>query len=186
MTPTASGPPDTKDVLLTTARLTLRLLTVNDADALYQVFADQYARRFYPQMSERGFTVRWIQKNLERYETESVGLWALCLRTSRELVGDCGLTWQRVEATRELEVGYHIRADQRVQGLATEAVHACVAYGFEKLHPTRIVSIVHPDNTASRAVAEKVHRHSGTFDRDGEQYSLFYTTLEDHVAVSSG
>ena len=167
------------------ARLALRLFTMDDADALYRVFADQHARRFYPQMSERAFAVRWIQKNLERYETERVGLWALCLRTSRELVGDCGLTWQRVEATRELEVGYHIRADQRGHGLATEAAHACVAYGFEMLHPTRIVSIVHPDNSASRAVAEKVHRHRGTFDRDGEQYSLYYTTSEDHVAVSS-
>ncbi len=81
-------------------------------------------------------------------------------------------------------MGYHIRADQRGQGLAKEVVHACVAYGFEMPHPTRIVSIVHPDNTTSHA-AEKVHRHSGTFDRDGEQYSLYYTTSEDHVAVSS-
>ena len=40
-------------------------------------------------------------------------------------------------------------------GLATEAATAARDYGFDRLGLTRLVSIIHRDNLASRRVAEK-------------------------------
>ena len=48
-------PQRTGDVVLTTPRLSMRQFTEDDLDALFAVFADHYARRFYPQMTERAF-----------------------------------------------------------------------------------------------------------------------------------
>jgi ribosomal-protein-alanine N-acetyltransferase len=42
------------------------------------------------------------------------------------------------------------------QGLATEAARAILKYGFEKLHLSRLICLIDPNNLASRNVAEKI------------------------------
>ena len=71
--------------------------------------------------------------------------------------GDCGLSLQDVEGVSELEVGWHVRADQRRRGLATEAGRACLDWGMRRTDYPRIVSLVHVENPASSAVAQRVH-----------------------------
>ncbi len=167
------------EAVVETERLFLRPFTVEDDDALLHVFADADAQRFYPQMAKADMAAKWIQRNLERYEADGVGLWALCLRETRELVGDCGLVYQTVEERRELEVAYHVRADQRRRGLATEAARACLDHGFGTLDCLQIVSMVHPENHASKAIAQRVHRNQRRFLRLGDRYYLFYTTRDE-------
>ena len=165
--------------LLETERLGLRLLRQGDAAALAQVFADPYAKRFYPGWSDISVAEKWIAKNLQRYQEDGFGLWAVCLKSSGEMIGDCGLMYQTVETLREVEVGYHLRADHRGKGLATEAAHACLDYGFARLECERLVSMVHPANDASRRVAARIHLRSRRFERQGELYYLFYTDRPD-------
>ncbi|HEU4334778.1 MAG TPA: GNAT family N-acetyltransferase, partial [Candidatus Eisenbacteria bacterium] len=116
--------------MIETPRLRLRRFTRDDADALFEVFADPEARRFYPEMEERSAVERWIEKNLLRYEEHGFGLWAMIERESGRLVGDCGLSYQDVEGVSELEVGYHLLAAERRKGYATEAARACLDHGF--------------------------------------------------------
>ncbi len=169
----------TSETVVQTERLVLRPFTLEDRDPLLKVFADVDAQRFYPEMAKADMATKWIQRNLERYETDGVGLWALCLRETRELVGDCGLVYQTVEEHRELEVAYHVHADQRGRGLATEAARACLDHGFGTLDCTQIVSMVHPNNQASKAVAQRVHRNVRRFLRLGDRYYLFCTTRDE-------
>jgi len=79
----------------------------------------------------------------------------MVLKSSGELIGDCGLTVQDVEGASEIEIGYHVRRDHWGQGFATEAARACRDYGFAHLGVSRLVSIIRPENLASRRVAEK-------------------------------
>jgi len=162
-------------VILETDRVTLRPFHPNDEAALVRVFDDAYARRFYPDMADMAGARRWIAKNLERYATDEFGLWALCLRSTGELVGDCGLTNQAVEQATEVEIGYHLRADHRGRGLVTEAALACMHHGFMTVGATRLVSMVHPENPASMGVARRIHQHTRRFERLGDLYHLFYT-----------
>ena len=71
-------------------------------------------------------------------------------------LGDCGLTWQSVNGERRLEVGYHVRADQQGRGYATEAAAACRDLARDRALADQLVAIIHPENTASRRVAEKI------------------------------
>ena len=73
-----------------------------------------------------------------------------------EFVGDCGLTWQPVNGRRELEVGFHVRADRQGQGLATEAARAVVAHARAGLGLRRLVSIHVVGNEASARVMVKL------------------------------
>ncbi len=94
-------------------------------------------------------------RNLRRYATEGHGLWAMVLKETGELIGDCGLTLQDVDGAYEMEIGYHVRRDLWRQGLATEAARACRDHGFRAFPVERLASIIRVENTPSRRGAEK-------------------------------
>jgi len=73
-----------------------------------------------------------------------------------ELIGDCGITGQQVEGEHFYEIGYHLRRDFWGQGLATEAAIACRNWGFAHLKTERLISLIRPENLASRRVAERM------------------------------
>jgi RimJ/RimL family protein N-acetyltransferase len=80
----------------------------------------------------------------------------MVLKETGELVGDCGLIRQELDRTVEVEIGYHVRRDLWGRGMAPEAAAACRDYGFEMLRAKRLISLIRPENLASRRVAEKI------------------------------
>jgi RimJ/RimL family protein N-acetyltransferase len=102
----------------------LRAYTTADEAELFDMFADPYARRFYPEMVDRPKVRAWIEWNLHNYDEFGFGLWAMELKVDGQFVGDCGLTYQDVDGRRELEIGYHVVERERGKGYATEAAHA--------------------------------------------------------------
>lgn len=52
------------------------------------------------------------------------GLWAVCLKSTGEMIGDCGLALQTVNGTILLEIGCHIARRHQRRGYAKEAVQA--------------------------------------------------------------
>jgi RimJ/RimL family protein N-acetyltransferase len=141
--------------VLGTPRLILREFSTDDADASGNVLSDPETMRFYAAPLDRTGVDEWIARNRVRYAKDGHGLWAMILRTSGELIGDCGLVAQEVEGANEIEIGYHVRRDHWRKGLATEAARACRDFGFAHLPVERLISLIHPANLASRRVAEK-------------------------------
>lgn len=142
-------------MILETSRLRLREFSRDDADALALVISDPKTMRFYPAPFDQAGVEQWIERNLRRYVEYGHGLWAMALKSTGELIGDCGLTCQNVDGINELEIGYHVRRDLWRRGLATEAARACRDHGFDHLSAERIISLIRPENLASRRVAEK-------------------------------
>ncbi len=134
----------------------LRELTQADVAAVHAVLGDAETMSFYPHAFSIDETKKWIQWNLDGYQEHGHGLWALVLRETGELVGDCGLTIQHVDGDDMVEVGWHVRRDLWGRGLATEAAIACRDYGFESLELPFLISLVRPENIASCRVAEKI------------------------------
>jgi [ribosomal protein S5]-alanine N-acetyltransferase len=141
--------------ILETERLSLREFVPEDVDALALVLSDAETMRYYPAALDRAGVAAWIERNRRRYAEFGYGLWAMVLKSSGEVIGDCGLTQQNVDGTDEIEIGYHVRRDQWGQGYASEAARACQKYGFTRLGAERLISLIRPDNLASRRVAEK-------------------------------
>lgn len=145
-----------KSTIIETPRLQLRRMTQDDVPALLAVFGDPVVMRHYPAPFDVVRMQEWVDWNQRSYTDHGYGLWALILRATGDLIGDCGLVNQRVDGVSEIEVGYHLRRDFWGQGLATEAALGCLEYGFTTLDRRRFVSLIHPQNMASRRVAEKV------------------------------
>jgi [ribosomal protein S5]-alanine N-acetyltransferase len=141
--------------ILETTRLILRELTPEDADALARVISDPATMRFYVAPFDRSGVEQWIARNIRRYAANGHGLWAMILKGSGELIGDCGLTVQNVDGINEIEIGYHVRRDLWGQGLATEAARSCRDFGFAQIGVERLISLIRPENLPSRRVAEK-------------------------------
>ncbi len=133
----------------------LRTFVPEDVEALARVLSDAETMRYYPAPFDRAGVVEWIARNRQRYETHGHGLWAMALKATGELIGDCGLAPQHVRDRDEVEIGYHTRRDLWGQGLATEAARACRDWGFHNLAVDRLISLIRPENQPSRRVAEK-------------------------------
>jgi RimJ/RimL family protein N-acetyltransferase len=169
--------------VIETARLRLRPFTPDDEAALFEVFADPYARRFYPQMEDPANVRAWIEWNLRNYDDFGFGLWAMELKTTGAFIGDCGLTYQDVEGEPELEIGYHVLESERRRGFATEAARACLDYGFLNTAADSLCSTVVMANEASQIVAERIHTNKRTFQKRGETVWLFFTPRSSWLSL---
>ena len=80
------------------------------------------------------------------------------LRTTGEVIGDCGITRQPVGDREVLEVGYHLVRREWGRGLATEAARGCVSWAFDHTGTDDVYAIVRDTNLASMNVAIRLGR----------------------------
>ena len=125
-------------MIIETERLFLRKMDENDFDALYEVLADADIMQHYPYTFDENRVRNWIQRNIERYRIFGFGLWAVCLKETGEMIGDCGLTLQLIDGRIKPEIGYHIRANKQRNGYAKEAAIAVRDWTFNNT-PFQIV-----------------------------------------------
>ncbi len=140
--------------LIETARLLLRPLTPEDEVALAAVLGDAETMRWYPRPLNGDEVRKWIERQMGRYP-DGNGLLGLVEKQTGRLIGDCGPVWQEVEGRIELEIGYHVNRERWNQGFATEGARAVMDYAFRRFDVERVVSMIRPENTPSRRVAEK-------------------------------
>lgn len=140
---------------LETNRLILRDLRESDFAALYAVFSDPQTMQHYPAPFDEARVRRWIAINQERYRTFGFGLWAVVLRETGEVIGDCGVTMQNIHGQIKPEVGYHIGRPWQRQGYASEAAARCMDFIFESTPFGELYSYMKYTNAASYGVALK-------------------------------
>jgi RimJ/RimL family protein N-acetyltransferase len=143
-------------VILETERLVLREFKPEDTGALLSVLGDHVAMQYYPAPFCAEEVADWILRNRARYSDAGFGLWAMLLKASGELIGDCGVYVRDLEGQFEFELGWHVRRDLWARGYATEAARCCVAHAFRKLGAERVIALVRPENLSSCRVAEKL------------------------------
>ena len=59
----------------------------------------------YPVPFDEACTRRWIVRSLENYAQYGFGLWAVVLKETGELIGDCGLTLQNIDGKMLPKIG---------------------------------------------------------------------------------
>ena len=89
-------------------------------------------------------TMMWMRKQLRRYK--EFGLWAVLLRDTKEMIGQCGITMQEYRMTRVPEIGYLLAHDYWHKGYATGAAIACREYGLDTLKFDALYTIVRDTN----------------------------------------
>jgi [ribosomal protein S5]-alanine N-acetyltransferase len=141
-------------IRIETDRLVLQALTPADELSLAAVLSDQEAMIWYPRPYTAEEVRQWIERQIARYP-EGSGLLAMVERQTGKVIGDCGAVWQEVDGVMELEIGYHVNRERWNHGFATEAARAVMDYAFRRLNVNHLISMIRPENTPSRRVAEK-------------------------------
>lgn len=148
-----------------TERLILREMTQADYGALCKILCDEEVMRtayecaFSPEEAQG-----WLDRHLKRYEKYGFGIWAVVLKETNEMIGQCGLTIQSWRNKEILEIGYLFQKAHWHKGYATEAAIACKEYAFSVLHANSVYSTIRDTNIASQNVA--VRNGMKMIDRD--------------------
>jgi RimJ/RimL family protein N-acetyltransferase len=101
-------------------------------------------------------------------------MWAVTLKISGKLIGRCGLFDSVVDGQGETELSYLIDPDVAGHGFATEAAASLIEHGRHVIGLTRIIALIHPENTASIRVAEKLGFH---YESERSELSEFGSAL---------
>ena len=163
-------------MILETERLFLREMTMGDFDSLYAVLADPEIMQHYPYSFDEERVRSWIERNMKRYTDDGFGLWAVCLKDTGEMIGDCGLTLQNIDGQMLPEIGYHIRKDQQRKGYAKEAAMAVRDWAFGNTEYPALYSYCKYTNVGSFKTAESIGMH---FEKEYEDEANKIT----HVSV---
>ena len=172
-------------MILETERLRLREMEADDYDALYAVLADPDIMQHYPYAFDEARVRGWIERNRERYRIFGFGLWAVCLKQTGEMIGDCGLTMQLIGGVIKPEIGYHIRADMQRKGYAREAARAVRDWAFAHTPFNVIYSYMKYTNEPSaRAAVSWGCKQVDEFEDDvNEITKVFAITREEWEAL---
>ena len=142
-------------LILETERLRLRELEAEDFAALCRVLQDEAAMYAYAHAFSDAEVQDWLDRQRARYREDGFGLWAVELRQSGRVIGQCGLTMQDFGGRRVPEIGYLFERAHWHRGYATEAALACKEYAFSVLGMQEVYSIIRDNNFASQRVAQR-------------------------------
>jgi len=178
---------------LTTKRLVLRPLSINDVVMAIEMFTDEQV------MEYAGGTVA-KEKIIEEMEMWTrcggngcIGVWCICDRTTGESFGPTALTplpidkddtdWEQVVKDQmpdgEVEIGYFLKRTAWGNGYATEAADRILRFAFEGSPLEEVVAVADPENRGSRRVLEKIGFLSTGIQRAyGEDLPGFQITRE--------
>jgi len=161
---------------LETERLRLRLFTLDDLPAMYELSTDpdviKYADTPVKDMAEA--RQRLEQGPLADYQKYGYGRFAVELKETGEVIGFCGIKY--LPEIDLPEVGYRYLKEYWGRGIGTEAAKACVRFARDDLKVNKLVALIIPENIASIRVAEKLGMSRGplihVYDEDVLQYEM--------------
>jgi RimJ/RimL family protein N-acetyltransferase len=143
-------------VLLHTERLTLRFIGGGDAEALFRLFSDPEALRYWSSTAwlHIAQAVDNIEQTLRAYQDGDSLRLALVLPDG-ELIGTATL-YGFDRRNHRCEIGYMLARPHWGKGYMREALAALIGYGFGTLELHRIEADIHPDNIASARILESL------------------------------
>ena len=145
-------------IILETPRLLFRHLKLHDVQELYALYQDIDIRRYFPNgvlsYEDTKEELEWYLNGHPQYP--ELGLWDTIHKASDKFIGRCGLLPWEIDGRLEIEIAYLLSKEFWHQGFASEAAQGIMSYGFETLHLNRLICMMHPENTASKKVAERI------------------------------
>lgn len=140
-------------MILETERLYLREMNQGDFCSLCEILQDERTMYAYEGAFSDQEVQEWLDRQISRYEKWNFGLWAVILKETDKMIGQCGLTMQPWKGSEVLEIGYLFNRLYWHRGYATEAARGCKKFAFETLGAGEVCSIIRDTNLASQNVA---------------------------------
>jgi len=142
--------------VLTTERLVLRRVTLNDDKELFFLRSDEGMNKYVGnQLAKTIDDVRaWIRKIDTIINTDEGIYWGVTLKEDDRVVGGfCYWNWEKEQ--EKAEIGFSIHPQHQNKGLMQEVLQVGLKFGFAYMGLRIIEAYTHPENVASIKVLEK-------------------------------
>ncbi len=180
-------------------RLIFRRIEQADFEFFARIHADPIVARYLGNGKPRSIqeTHELLERYFETYKSLELGPLAVLRKSDGVLIGRCGLSDMALEVNTasgelpriwyqrsqvpsdtnvifEQELGYTFDRNYWGQGYASEAAARVFNYASSTIPFRPIVSVIHPDNTASIKIAKKCGaRHENNVILMGQQFLRF-------------
>jgi RimJ/RimL family protein N-acetyltransferase len=148
----------TKNLAMKTARLLLRPIRLDDAEAVFTYRSDLITNQYQGWIPK---TIHDVYDFIEKRVTSTIDVvntWYQLVITRKkdgELIGDIGIHFLDSDK-KQVEIGYTLDKNQHGKGYATEAVTEIINYLFNELNKRRIITSMDPRNIKSIKLVERL------------------------------
>lgn len=165
--------------ITTTKRLLIRELAVSDIENMYRIQRNPKVSLFIDAMDEL------LETEIEKHKAYikyvygfyGFGLWGVFSKTTKGLIGKCGIEHEEIDGKPELSLSYLVDEQHWGYGYAHECCKAVLQYAKEELEISHVVSVIDKRNEHSIRIAkslgmklEKEVRHKS---RDCYVYGIY-------------
>ena len=144
--------------VLTTERLTLRQLTIDDQQDIFALRSDPEINRFLGRQPSLTIedAINFINKVNDNVEKGNTYYWAITLTDTQTLVGTICL-FDFSSEKNSCEIGYELKTEFQGQGIMKEASLAVIDFVFQTLKCKKILAFTHYENQSSTNLLLKLH-----------------------------
>lgn len=141
---------------LTTERLTLRQLSIDDQQNIFALRSDREINKYLDREPSKTIedAINFINKVNENIAKNDSLYWAITLKDKNILIGTICL-FSLSDENDNCEIGYELLTDFQGQGIMKEAVEKVIDYAFNTIKVKNIEAFFHRDNLNSIKLLEK-------------------------------
>ena len=163
--------------ILTTERLTLRQLSIDDKQEVFDLRSDRDINRFLDRQlcKTTEDAENFINKVNDEIEKSNTYYWAIALTDTKTLVGTICL-FDFSGEKNSCEIGYELMTKFQGKGIMKEAAQVVIDFVFQTLKFKKIFACTHYENQSSTNLLLKFN-FLKTIERDKENSILTIFTL---------
>jgi [ribosomal protein S5]-alanine N-acetyltransferase len=142
--------------IIRTPHLELVQITEAHAEDLLKLFGDRNVTQYYNLMPLEcsNDSYRLIEHFRKRFESGAAIRWGIRLNESDQIIGTVG--FNNFTPKHRANIGYDLQYAYWDRGIATEALHAIISYGFYALDINRIEAEVMEGNESSIHLMQEI------------------------------
>ena len=161
--------------ILTTERLTLRQLSIDDQQNIFALRSDKEINKYlYREVSKTiEDAINFINKVNDNIKINNSIYWVITLTKTRTFVGTICL-FNFLNEKSSCEIGYELMTKFQGQGIMKEAAEKVIDYAFQTLQFQKIVAFTHKSNRNSTKLLAKFNfRKSIEADKENPGFNTF-------------
>lgn len=157
-----------------TERLTLRKITIDDVDNIFQLDSNPEVMKYVgvPPVTNKQESAKIVENIINQYEKNGTGRLAVIEKESNQFIGWSGikLLTEEVNGFKNVyELGYRFLPKFWSKGYATESAIASLDLGFNQLNADKIYAYADVKNESSNHILTKLgFENKGTFLDKGD------------------
>lgn len=142
-----------------TKRLIIREMSTEDVPNMYEMYKNPEVRKYIPDIDE------YLEVEVEKqaayirnvYSFYGYGIWGVFSKTSRKMIGRCGIENLMIDGREEIALSYLLDNTHWGYGYALECCNAVFDYARKELDISRIVAVIDKDNARSIHTAKNLN-----------------------------